>query len=83
MTTYRLVSAASLDHSSRRYPPIDWPTKQMAMGEAFMIPLVDGADADGQPESYLRVLADKHGKRYGMKFSCRKSIDGLAVIRTA
>ena len=83
MATYRLVSASSLEHSARRYPPIDWPTKHMSIGEAFMVPLRDGADAEGRPEAYLRVLADKHGKRYGMKFSCRKSEGGLAVIRIA
>jgi hypothetical protein len=48
-----------------------------------VVALTDGVDADGRSEAYLRVIADKHGRRYGMKFSCRKTSDGLAVIRIA
>jgi hypothetical protein len=83
MSSYRLISASALDHAARRYPPIDWPTKHLAVGEAFVVALTDGVDADGRSEAYLRVIADKHGRRYGMKFSCRKTTDGLAVIRIA
>ena len=55
----------------------------MEVGEAFVVPLANGKDPDGRPEAYLRVIADKHGRRYGMKFSCRKTPDGLAVHRIA
>ena len=55
----------------------------MEVGDAFVIPMVNGFDPDGRPEANLRVYANKHGQRLGRKFSCRKVEGGLAIIRTA
>lgn len=84
MSPYQILSAPQLaSHLRGRYPKLDWPIDQLLVGQAFIVPLADGRDPDGRPEAYLRVLADKAGKRLGRKFSCRKLDGGLAVTRTA
>jgi hypothetical protein len=69
--------------SSDLYPKLDWPIDRLDVGEAFIVPLSDGTDRDGRPEAYLRVLADKYGKRLFRKFSCNKLDGGLAISRIA
>lgn len=83
MTTYQIIPAAAVARMSTRYPKLDWPADRLAVGEAFIIPMAEGTDVDGRPEAYLRVLADKLGKRLGRKFSCNKVDDGLAISRIA
>jgi hypothetical protein len=84
MTTYQVISASAVSRKRNRYPSLSWPVAALAVGEAFIIPLLDGTDPDGRPEAYLRVLADKAGKRLGRKFSCNKvDGEGLAVSRIA
>ena len=80
---YQVIPAASVTKPRNRYPRLQWPTDRLAVGEAFIVPLVNGVDPDGRPESYLRVLADKQGNRLGRKFSCSKTDAGLVVARIA
>lgn len=82
MTTYQILPASALD-TRTRYPRLDWPADRLAVGEAFVVPLANGRDPDGRPESYVRVLADKLARRLGRKFSCRKVEGGLAIQRIA
>lgn len=83
MDNYAVIPSSAVDRMTKRYPKLSWPIDRLAIGEAFIVPLRDGADPDGRPEAYLRVLADKLGKRYRRKFSCRKVPDGLAISRVA
>ena len=83
VTKYDLLSADALATAVRVSPRLNWPTDQMEVGDAFVIPMVNGFDPDGRPEANLRVYANKHGQRLGRKFSCRKVEGGLAIIRTA
>lgn len=83
MATYQITTSAAVEGLSRRYPKLDWPIDGIAVGQAFIVPLRDGSDHDGRPEAYLRVLADKAGKRLGRKFSCRKIDGALAISRIA
>jgi hypothetical protein len=83
MTAYAVIPSNMINRKINRYPKLQWPIDRIAVGEAFIVPITDGADPDGRPELYLRVLADKAGKRYGRKFSCRKTDDGMAISRIA
>ncbi len=83
MPLYQIVSEQDLGSHRRRYPKLDWPIDKLAVGQAFVVPLEDGRDADGRSDAYLRVLADKAGKQLGRKFSCNKVAGGLAITRTA
>ena len=83
MTNYPIYKASELVEGVTRFPKLNWPTDLIAVGEAFLVPLIDGVDPDGRSEAYLRVLADKHGKRLGRKFSCNKISAGLAISRIA
>jgi len=83
MTAYTVIPSSVVDQMTNRYPKLEWPIASISVGEAFIVPLTDGADPDGRSEAYLRVLADKAGKRHGRKFSCRKTGDGLAISRIA
>jgi hypothetical protein len=80
---YPVISARAVDYGRGRYPKIQWPADRLEVGEAFIIPMDDGRDPQGRSEAYLRVLADKLGKRLNRKFSCRKLDAGLAVSRIA
>jgi len=83
VTNYTVISSASVDRMTNRYPKLDWPIDRIEVGEAFIVPLRDGADPDGRSEAHLRVLANKAGNRLRRKFSCRKTGDGLAISRIA
>ena len=83
MTSYAVIPSTVVDRMTNRYPRLDWPIDRIAVGEAFIVPLLDGADPDGRPEAHLRVLANKAGNRLRRKFSCRKTGDGLAISRIA
>lgn len=83
MTAYQVIPASVVAQVRNRYPRLDWPADRLAVGEAFIVPMNNGADPDGRPEAYLRVLADKLGRRLGRKFSCNKLDDGLAISRIA
>ena len=83
MTAYQVISASAVNRTRNRYPKLSWPVNALAVGEAFIVPLLDGTDPDGRPEAYLRVLADKAGQRLGRKFACNKINDGLAISRVA
>jgi len=80
---YQVIPASVVAKQRNSYPALDWPTDQLAVGDAFIVPLHNGADADGRSEAYLRVIADKIGRRSGRKFRCNKVDDGLAVSRIA
>lgn len=60
-----------------------WPTPQLAVGEAFVIPMDGGIDPEGRTIEHVRVLVSRQAHRLGRRFSCRKTDDGLAVVRTA
>lgn len=83
VTNYPVISHQAVLLRRNRYPKLEWPADRLAVGEAFIVPLFDGTDPDGRSEAYLRVLADKLGRRLGRKFSCNKLDDGLAVSRIA
>lgn len=83
MTAYQVIPASVVARPRNRYPRLDWPADRLAVGEAFIVPIRNGADFDGRSEAYLRVLADKIGRRLGRKFSCNKVDDGLAISRVA
>lgn len=83
MSTYTIIPSEAVAARSNRYPKLDWPADRLDVGQAFIVPMVDGFDLDGRSEAYLRVLADKIGKRLGRKFSCNKLDDGLAISRIA
>ena len=66
----------------RKRQKIDWPADKLAIGESFLIPLVNGVDPQGRHEDTVRALVVKFGKKLCRRFSCRKTEDGgLAVIR--
>jgi hypothetical protein len=83
MPNYPVIPAAAVDRMTIRYPKLNWPIESIEVGEAFIIPLTDGADPDGRSEAHLRVMATKAGTRLRQKFSCRKTGDGLAISRIA
>lgn len=83
MTKYPVIPSSAVARKQNRYPKLDWPTDRLAVGEAFIVPMSNGADMDGRSEAYLRVLADKIARRLGRKFSCNKLDDGLAISRVA
>lgn len=83
MSTYAIIPSEAVAARSKRFPKLDWPADRLNVGEAFIVPMIDGSDLDGRSEAYLRVLADKIGKRLGRKFSCNKLDDGLAISRIA
>ena len=83
MANYPVIPAASVDRMTIRYPKLKWPIETIQVGEAFIVPLIDGADPDGRSEAHLRVMANKAGTRLRQKFSCRKTGDGLAITRIA
>ena len=66
-----------------RYPKLKWPIETIQVGEAFIVPLIDGADPDGRSEAHLRLMAHKAGALLRQKFSCHKTGDGLAISRIA
>jgi hypothetical protein len=67
----------------RRRSPITWPLNDLALGEAFLIPTVDGRDADGRHEETIRALICKFNKKLNRRFGCRRMEKGLMVIRIA
>ena len=83
MASYQVIPAVAVARARNTYPTLDWPADHLAIGQAFVIYLVDGCDSDGRSEAYLRVLAGKLGRRLGRKFSCNKIDDGLAISRIA
>lgn len=83
VSQYRIIPTAAVATARNRYPDLKWPADRLAIGEAFIVPLFDGTDIDGRSEAYIRVLADKIGKRLGRKFSCNKVDEGMAISRTA
>ena len=83
MANYQIISANALSQPRNRYPRIDWPADRLALGEAFIVPMTNGVDSDGRSEAYLRVIADKLGRRLGRKFTCNKIDEGLAISRIA
>lgn len=83
MTTYQIVSTSDLDKKQNSYPTINWPIDRLSVGQAFIVPVANGRDADGRPEKHLRALALKAGQRLGRKFSCNKVQEGMAISRIA
>ena len=83
MSSYRIVPAMHVLRQNNRYPKLDWPVDQLQVGEAFIVPTENGKDPDGRPEAYIRVCADKCAVRLGIKLSCRKVDDGMAISRVA
>lgn len=80
---YQVIPSSAVARPRNRYPKINWPVERLAIGEAFIVPLTNGVDPDGRPESYLRVIADKVARRLGKKLACNKVDDGLAISRVA
>jgi hypothetical protein len=78
--SYQVIRPDQL--SFARYPKHNWPLAQLAINEAFVIPMAEGVDIDGRSEAYIRTLIHKASQRIGRKLSCRKTEDGdLAIIR--
>ncbi|MEN9860155.1 MAG: hypothetical protein RLZZ515_637 [Cyanobacteriota bacterium] len=79
--TYQVISAFAAVTPRRR--KLDWPIDQLDVGQAFIVPMVDGTDPEGRPESYMRVIVSKQGARLKRTFACNKVQDGLAISRIA
>ena len=67
-----------------RYPAASWPIADLAVSEAFVIPMQNDRDLGGRPSQQIRVMASTAGKRLGRTFSVTKLKSGdLAVTRIA
>ena len=56
------------------------PWRELNVGDSF---LLDGWDGSRDRENYFRTHACIWGKRLGLKFSVRKTEEGLKVWRVA
>jgi len=55
-----------------------YPIHEMNIGDSIL-----DADAKNTPSSKIRMAANKHGRAYGKKFTCRKVDGGVRVWRIA
>lgn len=83
MSDYQIISAEALSRVGGRFPKLKWPITDLAIGQAFIVPMQDGFDLDGRSDAYVRVLVWKAGQRLRRKFSCNKTAEGLAITRIA
>jgi len=81
--TYPIISASELVRPRRSYPRLSWPIDQLQVGDAFVVPMVDGHDRDGRSEAYIRVLVGKAANRLFRRFAVNKHDGSLAISRTA
>jgi hypothetical protein len=82
MTCFPIFDAKSLPTTRNKYPKPLWPVDTLQIGQAFLIPMENGVDADGRNEAYVRLCVSKAGTRLGHSFSVRQTADkSLTVFR--
>jgi hypothetical protein len=82
--SFPVVSSSAISKPRKRYPAPSWPIAELAISDAFVIPMKNRHDQDGRSEQYVRLVAWKIAERLGYQVSVNKLDNGdLAVTRVA